>query len=424
MKTAIQSLKGTRDFYPEEMATRTWIYNKIRHVSESFSYQEYDAPFLESIDLYGAKSGEELVNQQSFVFADRGGDLITLRPELTPSLARMVAQRQRELIYPLRWWSWGPFWRYERPQKGRYREFFQWNIDLIGVDNPQADAEIAAIGATFLRDCGLTSDQVSILVNSRQLMDAELQALEISPEKKIDVFRLIDRRDKMSEKSWEGYAGELGLNTVQIDGLKTILANNGLWQKSALMEEFFESVHAMGVADYIRYAPHIIRGLDYYTGIIFETWDRDGEFRAVLGGGRYDNLVAAVGGDPLPATGFAMGDAVVTLVLKKFGCLPSGLGDSPAKILVTIFNYESLNASLAFASNLRQSGLSVACYPEAAKISRQFKYAEKMGMLVVAVIGPDELAAKTVTLKDLRSGSQVIVPQVEAIRAIQKILST
>lgn len=424
MKTAIQSLKGTRDFYPEEMATRTWIYNKIRHVSESFSYQEYDAPFLESIDLYGAKSGEELVNQQSFVFADRGGDLITLRPELTPSLARMVAQRQRELIYPLRWWSWGPFWRYERPQKGRYREFFQWNIDLIGVDNPQADAEIAAIGATFLRDCGLTSNQVSILVNSRQLMDAELQALEISPEKKIDVFRLIDRRDKISEKSWEGYAGELGLNTVQIDGLKTILANNGLWQKSALMEEFFESVHAMGVADYIRYAPHIIRGLDYYTGIIFETWDRDGEFRAVLGGGRYDNLVAAVGGDPLPATGFAMGDAVVTLVLKKFGCLPSGLGDSPAKILVTIFNYESLNASLAFASNLRQSGLSVACYPEAAKISRQFKYAEKMGMLVVAVIGPDELAAKTVTLKDLRSGSQVIVPQVEAIRAIQKILST
>ena len=424
MKTAIQSLKGTRDFYPEEMATRTWIYNKIRHVSESFSYQEYDAPFLESIDLYGAKSGEELVNQQSFVFADRGGDLITLRPELTPSLARMVAQRQRELIYPLRWWSWGPFWRYERPQKGRYREFFQWNIDLIGVDNPQADAEIAAIGATFLRDCGLTSDQVSILVNSRQLMDAELQALEISPEKKIDVFRLIDRRDKISEKSWEGYAGELGLNTVQIDGLKTILANNGLWQKSALMEEFFESVHAMGVADYIRYAPHIIRGLDYYTGIIFETWDRDGEFRAVLGGGRYDNLVAAVGGDPLPATGFAMGDAVVTLVLKKFSCLPSGLGDSPAKILVTIFNYESLNASLAFASNLRQSGLSVACYPEAAKISRQFKYAEKMGMLVVAVIGPDELAAKTVTLKDLRSGSQVIVPQVEAIRAIQKILST
>ena len=424
MKIAIQSLKGTRDFYPEEMATRTWIYNKIRHVSESFSYQEYDAPFLESIDLYGAKSGEELVNQQSFVFADRGGDLITLRPELTPSLARMVAQRQRELIYPLRWWSWGPFWRYERPQKGRYREFFQWNIDLIGVDNPQADAEIAAIGATFLRDCGLTSDQVSILVNSRQLMDAELQALEISPEKKIDVFRLIDRRDKISEKSWEGYAGELGLNTVQIDGLKTILANNGLWQKSALMEEFFESVHAMGVADYIRYAPHIIRGLDYYTGIIFETWDRDGEFRAVLGGGRYDNLVAAVGGDPLPATGFAMGDAVVTLVLKKFSCLPSGLGDSPAKILVTIFNYESLNASLAFASNLRQSGLSVACYPEAAKISRQFKYAEKMGMLVVAVIGPDELAAKTVTLKDLRSGSQVIVPQVEAIRAIQKILST
>jgi len=422
MKTTIQSLKGTRDFYPAEMAVRTWIYNKIRRVSESFGYQEYDAPFLEPILLYDPKSGGELVKEQSFVFPDRGGDLITLRPELTPSLARMVAQRQRELIFPLRWWSWGPFWRYERPQKGRYREFFQWNIDLIGVDTPQADAEMAALGASFLRECGLNSSQVSILVNSRQLMDAELHALEIPLKKKTEVFRLIDRRDKLSEAGWDAYAEDVGLNPNQIDGLKAILANDQLWQKSALMEEFFKSVDVLGIADYVHFSPLIIRGLDYYTGIVFETWDRDGEFRAVLGGGRYDDLVASIGGDPLPATGFAMGDAVITLVLKKFGCLPGGLEDSPAKVLVTVFDESNLNSSLAFAALLRQSGLNVACYPEAAKLSRQFKYAERMGIRVVIVIGPDELIAETVTLKDLRSGDQVTFPQSQAVQAIQRIL--
>jgi len=149
MKSIIQPLKGTRDFYPNLMAMRKWIYNALQHVSESYGYQEYEAPFLESIDLYAAKSGEELVNQQSFVFPDRGGDLIALRPEMTPSLARMVAQRQNQLAFPLRWWSFGPFWRYEKPQKGRSREFFQWNIDLIGVDSPEADAELIALAANF-----------------------------------------------------------------------------------------------------------------------------------------------------------------------------------------------------------------------------------------------------------------------------------
>src|SRR5512139_1933814 len=149
MKPTIQSVKGTRDFYPEDMEVRTWLYNTLRKVSESFGYQEYEGPFLESLDLYAAKSGEELVKEQAFVFPDRGGDLIALRPELTPTLARLVTQRQKQLVYPLRWWSFGPFWRYERPQKGRAREFFQWNIDLIGVDSPEADAEMIAIAASF-----------------------------------------------------------------------------------------------------------------------------------------------------------------------------------------------------------------------------------------------------------------------------------
>jgi histidyl-tRNA synthetase len=423
MKTTIQSLKGTRDFYPEDMSVRAWIYNAARKVSESFGYQEYDGPFLEPVELYAAKSGEELVKEQSFVFPDRGGDLITLRPELTPSLARMVAQRQRQLVYPLRWWSWGPMWRYERPQKGRTREFFQWNIDLIGVESPLADAELVAIAAGFLKECGLTPQQVQILVNNRQLIDGELKALGIPPESKTEVFRLIDRRDKMSGSDWDAYAAEIGLSKAQIDGLKAILANPILWKKQPGMEDFFENLHFLGVDEYVRYAPEIVRGLDYYTGTVFETWDVDGEFRAILGGGRYDNLVADVGGDPLPATGFAMGDLVMSLVLKKFNCLPPGLGDSPAQVLVTVFDEDSASASLEIASKLRQAGLKVSCYPEFTKIAKQFKYGDRMGMRVAIVLGPDERARRQVTLKDLGSGEQVSVPLDQLVEKTKALLT-
>jgi histidyl-tRNA synthetase len=295
MKTLIQSIKGTRDFYPEEMAVRTWLYSRIRRVSESFGYQEYEAPFLEPIALYAAKSGEELVKEQSFVFPDRGGDLITLRPELTPSLARMVAQRQRQLTYPLRWWSWGPFWRYERPQKGRGREFFQWNIDLIGVDTPEADAEIVAIAAMFFKEVGLTPNEVKILVNNRLLMDAQFEQLNIPREQRQEVLRLIDRRDKMSPEEWQSYAGSIGLSEEQFAGLQQRLTDQELWRKSPELVRFFPAIEALGVSEYVRFAPHIIRGLLYYTGTVFEAWDVAGEFRAFFCCGRYYKLVSDVG---------------------------------------------------------------------------------------------------------------------------------
>ncbi|HEX7541069.1 MAG TPA: ATP phosphoribosyltransferase regulatory subunit, partial [Anaerolineales bacterium] len=203
MKKIIPSVKGTRDFYPEQMAMRTWLYNTVRGVSESFGYQEWDAPFLETLDLYAAKSGEELVKKQSYVFTDRGGDEVTLRPELTPSLARMIAARQNELVFLARWWSFGPFWRYERPGRGRSREFFQWNIDLLGVNSPEADAELVAIAAAFLKAVGLTPAQARICVNNRLFMDAEFDALGIPPEKKADVSGLVDRREKMEPEPWE-----------------------------------------------------------------------------------------------------------------------------------------------------------------------------------------------------------------------------
>jgi histidyl-tRNA synthetase len=424
MKATIQPIKGTRDYYPEEMAVRNWLYQTVRRVSELFGYQEYEAPFLESIDLYAAKSGEELVKEQSFVFPDRGGDMITLRPELTPSLARMVAQRQKQLLYPARWWSWGPFWRYERPQKGRTREFFQWNIDLIGVATPEADGEMAAIAATFLRETGLSPQQTQLLVNNRRLMEGEIKRLNIAAELRTQVFRLIDRRDKMSAGEWQAYAKEIGLSDAQFDGLQAVLADENLWQKSEEMQRFFSAVTALGMADYVRYAPHIIRGLEYYTGTVFECWDADGEFRSILGGGRYDNLVGDVGGDPLPGVGFAMGDLVISLVLQKFNCLPQGLGASPAEVLVTVFDENSMSNSLHLAAELRQVGLKTATYPEPAKLGKQFKYADRMGMRAAAILGPDELAAGKVAIKDLKEGSQQVVKREAAAGLIRQLLDS
>lgn len=424
MKTTIQSLKGTRDFYPDDMALRTWLYGMIRKVSESFGYQEYEGPMLEPIDLYAAKSSEELVKEQSFVFPDRGGDLITLRPELTPTLARMVAQRQRQLAYPLRWWSFGPFWRYERPQKGRSREFFQWNIDMIGVDTPEADAELIAVAVEFFIQVGLSPSQAVILVNNRSLMDAEFELMGILPELRPDVLRLIDRRDKLAPKEWVNYAQEVGIDVTQIEALKGMLSNQDLWQKSETMIRLFDALQALGVLDYVRYAPQIVRGLDYYTGTVFEAWDVEGEFRALFGGGRYDNLVEAVGGDPLPAVGFAMGDVVIALILKKYGLVPEGLDASPAPVLVTVFDEGSLLKSIELAAELRLEGLNVTCYPEPAKLGKQFKYADRIGARVALVLGPDEIKSGTVAVKYLLDGSQEAIPGNEVADTIRAFLET
>jgi len=422
MKGIIQPLKGTRDFYPEIMAVRTWLYNTIRQVSESFGYQEYEAPFLESLELYAAKSGEELVNKQSFVFPDRGGDLITLRPELTPSLTRMIAQRQRQLIYPLRWWSFGPFWRYETPQKGRTREFFQWNIDLIGVNAPEADAELITILATFFKHLGLKTQDVNIQVNDRHLLDVELAEIGFKTDARREISRWIDRRDKLGSSVWEANGKEFGVSDSQLESIKQILQNDELWKKSNELVRAFNALDAMGVMEYIKYNPAVIRGLDYYTGIVFEAFDVSGNVpRAIMGGGRYDNLLAAVGGEPLPATGFAMGDVVISLILENNGLIPKDLGDSPASILVTVFDSERLISSLEFAAELRNTGIKVACYPEVAKLPKQFKYADRMGIPIVIVMGPDEAAANQITIKDLSTGMQETVNRQDAVNFIKRI---
>ena len=422
MANKIQAVKGTREFYPEQMALRNFIYGKMRAASQAFGYQEWDAPFIETIDLYAAKSGEELVKKQSFTFEDRGGDFVTLRPELTPSLARMIAAKQGELTYPVRWWSFGPFWRYEQPQKGRTREFFQWNVDMLGVNSPEADAELIAVGATFLRSVGLSPERALIYVNNRRLMDSEFDALGIPVEKRLDVSNLVDRRTKMDAAKWDANAFDLGLNQTQLDGLKDILGNFELWKKSDELTRLFAALEALGVKEYVKFDPNIMRGLLYYTGTVFEAFDTSGSLkRAIFGGGRYDNLLADVGGQPLSGVGFAMGDVVIGLILQEAGLVPE-FQPSPAQVLVTVFDETLWMRSFALAAELRQAGMNVMVSPEPNKLPKQFKFADKMKIKVALVLGPDEAEKGLVVIKNLTNGEQVQVKKEALIDSILGVL--
>jgi histidyl-tRNA synthetase len=417
----IQSVKGTRDFYPEDLAFRRWLYERIRQVSEAFGYEEYDGPFLERLELYAAKSGEELVRKQSFVFPDRGGEMIALRPELTPSLARMVAMRIKSLPKPLRWWSFGPFWRYEKPQRGRSREFFQWNIDLLGVDSPRADAEIAAVAAALFRSLGLGPDKVRILVNDRRLAERQLATIGVEPKMRPAVFHLIDGRDQLRDTEWAQKAGELGLSGRSLEKLDEHLRDQEAWKNSDELTAFFAAAEALGVSESLAYDPNVVRGLDYYTGIVFEARDAAGRFRAIMGGGRYDNLVADVGGEPISATGFAMGDMVIGLLVEQAGVKPQ-LRPKPSQVLVPSFDDATIDQALALAAELRAAGLRTEWYPTPARLATQLKYADRHRIPAAAIIGPDEIAASTITIKDLTTGEQQTISRSEAVRHIQDLV--
>lgn len=417
----IQSVKGTRDFYPEEMAFRTWLYNAIRHVSEAFGYQEYEAPFLERFDLYAAKSGEEIVNEQSYVFEDRGGERIVLRPELTPSLARMVAALGRNLQPPIRWWSFGPFWRYERPQRGRSREFFQWNIDMLGIEAAQADAEIVAVLASFFDKLNLSPDKVRIFVNNRQLIESQLVQAGFVTEQNAQIFRFIDRKEKMKSQKWQEYGAELGFDLSEVKAIEKILDNKDAWTESEDLSNFFSACEALNISHYLQYDPTVIRGLDYYTGTVFEARDIGASERSILGGGRYDNLVADVGGESVTGVGFAMGDVVIRLVLENYNLLPE-LQINPSHILVTYFEEDLRNETLAIAAMLRAQGISAEWYPQPHRLDRQLKYADRQGIPFALILGPDEAKTGSVALKNLQNGEQNLIKQDDIVEKLHTLL--
>jgi histidyl-tRNA synthetase len=335
----------------------------------------------------------------------------------------MIAAKQNELAFPVRWWSFGPFWRYEQPQKGRTREFFQWNVDILGVDTPEADAEIIAIGATFLRSLGLSPERVQIYVNNRRLMTSQFDELGIPAEKRLDVSNLIDRRTKMEPAKWDANGLELGLTQSQLDGLKNLLNDSDLWMKSEELTRTFAALEVLGVREYVKFMPNIVRGLLYYTGTVFESFDTSGSLRrSLFGGGRYDNLLADVGGQPLPGVGFAMGDVGMGIFLQEAGLVPE-FQPSPAQVLVTVFDESLLGQSFALAAELRNAGLDVMVSPEATKLPKQFKFADRMKMKVVLVIGPDEAEKGLVVVKDLSKGEQAQVKREAVLESIRGVLN-
>jgi histidyl-tRNA synthetase len=317
----------------------------------------------------------------------------------------MVAARSSELPRPIRWWSFGPIWRYERPQKGRSREFFQWNIDLMGVETAEADAEIAAVAVELFRAVGLGPDQIELLVNNRALAESMYRGLGISTELLPATFRLVDRRDKLSEDAWRAFGLELGLSPTSLDGLVRLLGDENGWRESPELTAFFEAAKALGVADYMRYDATVVRGLDYYTGTVFEARDLAGIYRAILGGGRYDSLVSDVGGDRIPAVGFAMGDVTMGLMIQQAGAPPAG-PPPPAQILVCWIDDPARLESLRIAGELRQAGYQVEWYPAADRLPRQLKYADRQKIPLAVILGSREMAEGQLTLKDLRDGQQ------------------
>jgi histidyl-tRNA synthetase len=282
---------------------------------------------------------------------------------------------------------------------------------------------MAALMAEFFKKIGLSSVQVKVFVNNRRLMEGELSKLDISPDKQGKVFRLIDRRGKLNDKEWGAYALEIGLDSKQFDGIKTLLNSENLWKESKELVQFFSAVDALGVKDYVEFSPRIIRGLDYYTGTVFEALALSTDVRrSVSGGGRYDNLMADVGGDSLPGVGFAMGDMVLTVVLEELGLLPENRGSSPAKVLVTVFDEESQMASYQLSAELRQAGLKVYSYPTPDKLGKQFRHADRISADIAVILGPDEIANQQVAIKDLKTREQKTVKRAEAAAVIRGML--
>lgn len=420
MKQIVQAVKGTRDFYPEEMAFRRWLYGKIQKVSEKFGYQEFDGPNIEYMDLYSDKTSEEILKEQAFSLQDRDGRTILLRPEITPTFARMVAQKSGSLIKPIRWYSYGRGYRYEQPQKGRGREFFQWEINILGPETPEADAEIIAIAVEFFKELNLTSEEVVIKVNDRSLFEQIISEAGIPTEKFTTLLRLIDRKEKIGPIQFNQTLKEEGLDQEQIDSLNSYLTGKD-FSKSDWLTSIFNSLKLYpGVLDYVEFDPTIARGFDYYTRTVFEAWDKSGGLRrSLFGGGRFDNLTETLGGERIPGVGMAPGDMPIEEILKQFKKMPD-LKAQTAQVLVTVFNSELMEKSLEITSKLREVNINTELWLEPGdKLDKQLKYADQKGIPYAIILGPDEAKSGKVVLKNLEKQSQETLTLDEAIAKLQ-----
>ncbi|MDO8570692.1 MAG: histidine--tRNA ligase [Candidatus Daviesbacteria bacterium] len=406
-KQIVPNVKGTRDFYPEDMVFRNWLYGKIKKFSEKFGYQEVDGPILEYLDLYTNKTSQEILKGQTFTINAKGEKPMILRPEFTPTYARMVAQKSQELLKPIRWFSFGRTFRYEQPQKGRSREFFQLEINLLGPENPEADAEILTTAVEYLKVLGLTADEVIIKVNDREFMQNQLKSIGTSEKQICPVLRLVDRKEKITTDEFRLSLLEIGLSKDQVEKVELILTEKN-YSKSPWLAKVFESLKLYpGVLDFIEFDPTIVRGFDYYTRTVFEAWDKSGKFgRSLFGGGRFDNLTTQVGGEKVPGVGFASGDIPIKIILEQFNKI-TNLEPKKAQVLVTIFNTDLYSKSLEISSRLRSNNIDTELWLEPeSKLDKQLKYADLKGIPYVVIIGPDEAKNDTVTLKNLDGKTQ------------------
>mgnify|MGYP003311637833 CR=1 FL=1 len=407
-----QGVRGTRDFYPEDMRLRNWLFDNFTNASLLHGFEEYDAPVLEYEELYTRKQGEE-ITQQLYSFQDKGNRKVALRPEMTPSLARMVMARAGALPMPIKWFSIPQCWRYERTQRGRGREHYQWNVDIWGTTEISADAELISVLVTFFEGIGLTAKDIVIRVSSRKVLEEVLGSLGLEGDIFAQTCIIVDKMDKLSSDVIEDQLSDLGHDSKVVATIQTVLGikdmnslQKALKDGSAAVSELnllFDAIDSYGISEWVEFDASIVRGLAYYTGAVFEAHDRTGEFRAICGGGRYDKLLSTLGGKDLPATGFVFGDMVIMELLAEKNLIPELVSDIDD--IVIPLNSDLRNAAVMVAASLRNSGRTVDLVLEDKKMKWGFKHAERIGAARLVLLAPDEWSRKMVKIKDLDTGA-------------------
>lgn len=426
-KLSTQPYKGTRDFYPREMKLRNWFFGVMRRVLETAAFEEYNGPMLESLELYAAKSGEEIATKQTYNFTDRGDRRLALRPEMTPTVARMVAARMNDLVFPLKWFSIPNMYRYEAPQRGRLREFWQLNVDIFGCDTYEADLDCISSAIEIMRAFGADETMFTVHINNRRFFNDVIAAIAgTDGEGAKAVSKIIDRKNKVPREVYERDLTALGLQPEQIariDALygMTVEEATALCPDSvgsAELINLFSTLKKAGLDRYCVFDFGIIRGLDYYTGTVFEVFDNAPENnRAMFGGGRYDNLVGLfVKNAKVSGVGYGMGDVTLENFLVTHNLVPDLSADN-AKVLVTRFDDVPYEAYLALVADLHRAGIPSTLYLGAKKYGKQLEYAIKGGFTHTLTMGGNEYARHTVHLKNLATREEVEIPAlIEEIR--------
>lgn len=398
MTLSTQPYKGARDFYPEDMRLQKWMFAKLREVVERFGYEEYNAPLLEPLELYAAKTGEEIVNEQTYTFEDRGGRKVAVRPEMTPSVSRMVAAKRQELAYPVRLYNIGNRWRYERPQRGRVREFWQLDVDMFGETGIDAEVEMIQVADQIMRAYGATPAMYEIRVNSRQLLNKKIEAAGLKGAVTVtDVVRLVDKKDKMESAEFKRSLEALVTSPAEL--LKFFESDD----VAGDLKELSQKLKNAGIKN-VKFTPTTARGFDYYTDIVFEVFDKNPENnRSMFGGGRYSGLVGMFGVEPLEALGFAMGDVTLTNFLESNKLLPEL---KPETDIYVVLIGDVLDKAQKAIEQLRSSGVNVAVDITGRKVDKQLKTALKKDIPFVLFVGEQELKTGQFKLKQLRTGKE------------------